>query len=51
MPKEDGEMEDGGTRGAQTGTLLPFLRKFILAIMFVMVSLIILFSLGVTSNP
>ena len=44
-------MEEGGARGARTGTLLLFLRKFILAIMFVMVSLIILSSLGVTSDP
>jgi small-conductance mechanosensitive channel len=51
MPDEDEEMEEGGAGGSRIGTLLLLLRKFILAIMFVMVSLIVLSNLGVNIGP
>jgi moderate conductance mechanosensitive channel len=51
MPDDDEEMEEGGAGGSRIGTLLMLLRKFILAIMVVMVSLIVLSSLGVNIGP
>ena len=51
MPEDDEEMEEGGAGGSRIGTLLLLLRKFIMAIMFIMVSLIILSSLGVNIGP
>jgi small-conductance mechanosensitive channel len=51
MPDDDEEAEEGGAGGSRMGTLLVLLRKFILAVMFVMVSLIILASLGVNIGP
>ncbi|MGD8291741.1 MAG: mechanosensitive ion channel family protein [Desulfobacterales bacterium] len=51
MPDSDEEMEEGGAGGSRIGTLLMLLRKFILAIMIVMVSLIVLSSLGVNIGP
>jgi small-conductance mechanosensitive channel len=51
MPEEDEEMEEGGAGGSRIGTLLVLLRKFVMAIMFVMVSLIILSNLGVNIGP
>lgn len=51
MPDSDEEMEEGGAGGSRLGTLLMLLRKFILAIMVVMVSLIILSNLGVNIGP
>ena len=51
MPDSDEEMEEGGSGGSRIGTLLLLLRKFIMAIMFVMVSLIILSNLGVNIGP
>lgn len=51
MPDTDEEMEEGGAGGSRIGTLLMLLRKFIMAIMVVMVSLIILSNLGVNIGP
>ncbi len=51
MPEQDEEMEEGGAGGSRTGTLLVLLRKFVLAVMFVMVSLIILSSIGINIGP
>ncbi|CAB1058459.1 Potassium efflux system KefA protein / Small-conductance mechanosensitive channel [Olavius sp. associated proteobacterium Delta 1] len=51
MPDDDEEAEEGGAGGSRMGTLLVLLRKFVLAVMFVMVALIILASLGVNIGP
>ena len=51
MPEQDEDMEEGGAGGSRIGTLLMLLRKFVLAVMFVMVSLIILSNLGVNIGP
>jgi len=51
MPDEEEEAEEGGAGGSRMGTLLVLLRKFVLAVMFVMVTLIILASLGVNIGP
>jgi small-conductance mechanosensitive channel len=51
MPDDDEEAEEGGAGGSRMGTLLVLLRKFVLAVMFVLVSLIILSSLGVNIGP
>jgi small-conductance mechanosensitive channel len=51
MPDEDEDAEEGGAGGSRIGTLLVLLRKFVLAVMFVMVSLIILSSLGINIGP
>jgi moderate conductance mechanosensitive channel len=51
MPATDTEGEGGGPGGTRTGTLLLLLRKFILTVMFVLVSLIVLSSIGVNIGP
>jgi small-conductance mechanosensitive channel len=51
MPEDNEEKEEGGAGGSRIGTLLMLLRKFIMAIMFVMVSLIILSNLGINIGP
>ena len=51
MPDEEEEAEEGGAGGSRMGTLLVLLRKFVLAVMFVIVSLIVLSSLGVNIGP
>jgi hypothetical protein len=51
MPAGDEEMEEGGSGGSRIGTLMVLLRKFILSVLFVIVSLIILSSLGVDIGP
>jgi small-conductance mechanosensitive channel len=51
MPDQDEDMEEGGAGGSRIGTLLMLLRKFVLAVMFLMVSLIILSNLGVNIGP
>jgi small-conductance mechanosensitive channel len=51
MPDVAEEMEEGGAGGSRIGTLLMLLRKFILAIMVVMVTLIVLSGLGVNIGP
>jgi small-conductance mechanosensitive channel len=51
MPDDDEEAEEGGAGGSRMGTLLVLLRKFVLAVMFVLVALIILASLGINIGP
>ena len=51
MPDDDEDMEEGGAGGSRLGTLLVLLRKFVLAVMFVIVTLIILASLGINIGP
>ena len=51
MPETDMEMEEGGAGGSRTATLLMLLRKFVLAVLIVMISLIVLSSLGVNIAP
>jgi small-conductance mechanosensitive channel len=51
MPDDDGEAEEGGAGGSRMGTLLVLLRKFVFTVMFVLVALIILASLGVNIGP
>jgi small-conductance mechanosensitive channel len=51
MPETDEDMEEGGAGGSRIGTLLMLLRKFVLTVMFLMVSLIILSNLGVNIGP
>jgi len=51
MPDDDEDAEEGGAGGSRMGTLLVLLRKFVLAVMFILVSLIILSSLGVNIGP
>jgi small-conductance mechanosensitive channel len=51
MPEDDEDAEEGGAGGSRLGTLLVLLRKFVLAVMFVIVALIILASMGVNIGP
>ncbi len=51
LPDEDEEMDEGGKGGTRAGTLLVLLRKFVLAVLVVMVSLIVLSALGVNIGP
>jgi small-conductance mechanosensitive channel len=51
MPDDDEEMEEGGRGGSRIGTLLVLLRKFVFSVLFVIVSLIILSSLGLDIAP
>ena len=51
MPAADTEGEGGGPGGTRTGTLLLLLRKFILTVLSVLVSLIVLSSIGVNIGP
>jgi small-conductance mechanosensitive channel len=51
MPDDDDEKEEGGAGGSRMGTLLLLLRKFVLTVMFLLVSLIILSSLGIDIGP
>jgi small-conductance mechanosensitive channel len=48
MPETDEDMEEGGAGGSRVGTLLLLLRKFILAVLIVMATLIML---GVNIGP
>ncbi len=50
-PGQDEEAEEGGAGGSRNVTLLLLLKKFILTVMFVMVSLIVLSSLGIDIGP
>jgi len=51
MPDTDEDMEEGGAGGSRIGTLLVLLRKFILSVLFVLISLIVLSSLGLDIGP
>jgi small-conductance mechanosensitive channel len=51
MPDGLEDMEEGGAGGSRTATLLLLLRKFVLAVMIVMISLIVLSSLGINIAP
>ncbi|MGD2269680.1 MAG: mechanosensitive ion channel, partial [Desulfobacterales bacterium] len=51
IPDEAEEMEEGGSGGSRMGTLMVLLRKFILSVLFVIISLIILSSIGVDIGP
>jgi small-conductance mechanosensitive channel len=51
MPDADQDMEEGGAGGSRTATLLMLLRKFVLAVLVVMISLIVLSSIGVNIAP
>ena len=51
MPDDDEHAEEGGAGGSRIGTLLVLLRKFVFTVLFVMVALIILASIGVNIGP
>jgi small-conductance mechanosensitive channel len=51
MPDQDEEMEEGGSGGSRIGTLLVLLRKFVLSVLFVLVGLIFLASIGIDIGP
>jgi small-conductance mechanosensitive channel len=51
MPETDEDMEEGGAGGSRIGTLLLLLRKFMLAVIIVMATLIMLSSIGVNIGP
>ena len=51
MPETDEDMEEGGAGGSRIGTLLLLLRKFMLAVIVVMATLIMLSSIGVNIGP
>ncbi|MCP4716860.1 MAG: mechanosensitive ion channel, partial [Deltaproteobacteria bacterium] len=51
MPEDDEQAEEGGAGGSRLGTLLVLLRKFVFAVMFVIVALIILASMGINIGP
>jgi small-conductance mechanosensitive channel len=51
MPESDEDMEEGGAGGSRVGTLLILLRKFVISVLFVIVVLIVLSSLGVNIGP
>ncbi|MGD1985265.1 MAG: mechanosensitive ion channel family protein [Desulfobacterales bacterium] len=51
MPESDEDMEEGGAGGSRIGTLLILLRKFVISVLFVIVTMIVLSSLGVNIGP
>ncbi len=51
MPESDEDMEEGGAGGSRIGTLLILLRKFVISVLFVIVTLIVLSSLGINIGP
>jgi len=51
MPEQDDEMEEGGAGGSRAGTLLILLRKFVLVVLFVLVTMIMLAAIGVNIGP
>jgi len=51
MPESDEDMEEGGAGGSRVGTLLLLLRKFMFAVILVMVTLISLSRIGVDIGP
>jgi small-conductance mechanosensitive channel len=50
-PDQDEDAEEGGAGGSRNVTLLMLFRKFVLTVMFIMVSLIILSSIGINIGP
>jgi small-conductance mechanosensitive channel len=51
MPESDEDQEEGGAGGSRVGTLLLLLRKFMFAVLLVMVTLIGLSRIGVDIGP
>jgi small-conductance mechanosensitive channel len=51
MPLTDEDAEEGGAGGSRSATLLMLLRKFIFAVLFIIIALIILSSFGVDIAP
>jgi small-conductance mechanosensitive channel len=51
MPEQDEDAEEGGAGGSRSVTLLLLLRKFLLVVMFMIVGLTILSSIGVNIAP
>ena len=51
MPDSDEDMEEGGAGGSRVGTLLLLLRKFMFAVILIMVSLIALSRIGIDIGP
>ena len=51
MPEVDDDHEEGGAGGTRAGTLLILFRKFVSAVLFVIVALIVLSSIGVNIGP
>jgi small-conductance mechanosensitive channel len=51
MPEVDDDHEEGGAGGSRAGTLLILFRKFVSAVLFVIVALIVLSSIGVNIGP
>ncbi len=51
MPETDDEHEEGGGSGSRSGTLLTLLRKFVFAVLFVVIALIVLSAMGVNIGP
>jgi small-conductance mechanosensitive channel len=51
MPESDEDMEEGGAGGSRIGTLLILLRKFVISVLFLIVALIVLSSLGLNIGP
>jgi small-conductance mechanosensitive channel len=51
MPESDEDQEEGGAGGSRVGTLLLLLRKFMFAVILVMVTLIVLSRIGVDIGP
>ena len=51
MPEVDDDHEEGGAGGSRAGTLLLLFRKFVSAVLFVIVALIVLSSIGVNIGP
>ena len=51
MPEVDEDAEEGGAGGSRVGTLLLLLRKFMLAVMVVLLTMIVLSRMGVNIGP
>ena len=51
MPEANEDAEEGSAGGTRMGTLLVLLRKFVLTVMFVIVTLLILAAMGVNIGP
>ena len=49
--ESDEDMEEGGAGGTRKGTLLILLRKFVLAVLVVIVTMVVLSDLGVDIGP